>query len=185
MTYKITRNLSHRLVHTNEGVVIRRLTDWAFYDVSFSDKIQSLYPTLSEDDYRLVLAEWKDLIAPLVGWIKFFTGVEGFISYDVTYDGWDQYQTITSSEQTFLFADQESYAAWQLQENQRSANSLCKWRAALEESSIDYLNISINGTQMVNTLTGETSNMPVAKYLTTDYFIQRQTQISISHSVVE
>ena len=46
MAYKITRNVVHTTGHNS-----KKFTDWVVFDVSFSNDILPLYPTLTENIY--------------------------------------------------------------------------------------------------------------------------------------
>lgn len=179
MSYKITRSVVHNTNHN-----MQKFVDWILYDVSFVNDITPLYPTLTENDYYTVINEFSFLIEPLSSWENFFTDTSGFVSYSYSFNGIPQYLGVTDYEQEFLFTDQESYNAWQLQENTKGNNRISGWKASLEEMSINYSNVSIEGNQMINADTGETSEMSVINYLRTKYFTLRGTQVSIIHSIV-
>jgi len=180
MAYKITRNVVHTTGHNS-----KKFTDWVVFDVSFSNDILPLYPTLTENIYYNIIDERNSLVEPLSMWENLFLGSPGFISYTYNYDGIPQHFSVTSISQEFLFSDQESYAAWQVQENAKGDIRLSNWALSLEEKSTDFSNIRIEGKQLINLANGTTSDMSVAKYLTTKYYILRETKLSISHSIVE
>jgi hypothetical protein len=175
--------VSHQLAHTSDGAVIPRLTDVIFDETSFANEIQPLYPNLTADSFASTVIEWRNLIEPLSGHIKFFIGSTGFISYNFAFNGWEQYETVTDYEQIFLFDDQAAYSAWQLQEQEKGNNRISKWYLNLEEKSINFNDIVIQGTQMIDTVNGETSDMSLVKYLTTKYFILRKTQFLTKHVI--
>jgi hypothetical protein len=179
MAYKITRNVVHNINHSTH-----RFVDWIIYDVSFINDIQPIYPSVTEQEYYSILNDFSLLIEPLSGWEGFFTNTPGFVSYSYNYNGIPENTGVTNYTQEFLFTDQESYIVWQLQENEKGDTRLSKWRASLEEKSIDYNNVIIEGTQMVNSIIGDTIDMSIVKYLSTKYFILRKTQLSIVHSII-
>lgn len=179
MAYKITRNVVHNINHSTH-----RFVDWIIYNISFNDDIQPIYPSVTEQEYYSILNDFSSLIEPLSGWENFFTDTPGFLSYSYNFNGIPQYLGVTDYEQEFLFTDQESYNAWQLQENEKGDTRVSKWKASLEEKSIDYNNVRLEGTQMINSITGDTFDMPIVKYLSTKYFILRKTQLLIVHSTI-
>jgi hypothetical protein len=180
MAYKITRNVVHTTGHNT-----KKFTDWVEQDISFMNDIQPLYPALTENNYYNIINERNSLVDPLSVWENLFLGSPGFISYTYNYDGIPQYFGVTSITQEFLFNDQESYAAWQVQENALGDIRLSNWALSLEEKYIDYANVRTEGKQLINLDNGTTSDMSVIKYLTTKYYILRETQLSVIHSIVE
>jgi len=179
MTYKITRNVVHTTNHN-----VYKFIDWIIYDISFTNDIQPIYPDVTEQEYYSMLNELSLLIEPLSGYSNLFTDSSGFIDYSYSFNGAIDHPSVTDFTQEFLFADQQSYAAWQLQENEKSSTRLSKWNFSLEEKSIDFDNISIAGNQMINAVTGDTSDLSIVKYLSTRYFILRKTQVTVIHSTL-
>jgi len=179
MPYKITKSLVHT---TNHNML--RFIDWIQYEISFVNDIQPLYPTITEVDYYTIINEFNSFIEPLSGYINLFTESSGFIDYSYSFNGVPDHPGVTDFTQEFLFADQQSYSDWQLQENEKSNTRLSKWKFSLEEKSIDFANVSIEGNQMINAVTGETVDLSIVRYLGTKYYILRGTQVSIVHSTV-
>jgi hypothetical protein len=154
------------------------------YEMSFVNDIQPLYPNVTEQEYYSMLNELILLIEPLNRYSNLFTDSSGFIDYSYNFNGVTHYSGVTDFTQEFLFADQHSYSAWQLQENEKSKTRLSKWNFSLVEKSIDFSNVSIEGNQMINTITGETSDLSIVKYLGIKYFILRKTQVTVIHSTL-
>lgn len=179
MAYKITRSVVHTINHN-----MYRFVDWCMYDVSFINDIQPLYPSVTEQEYYSILNELSLLTEPLSWYSNLFTDSSGFIDYSYSVNVEVGNPGVTDFTQEFLFADQQSYLDWQLQEDEKSNARLSKWNFSLEEKSIDFSNVSIEGNQMINASTGETSDLSIVKYLGTKYRILRKTQVSVIHSTV-
>jgi hypothetical protein len=178
MSYKITRSVVHNTEHN-----VHKFVDWILYDISFTNDIQPLYPNLSENDFYTIINDFSYLIEPLSSWENLFTGSAGYISYSYTFNGIPEYPGVTDYTQNIVFSDSASYAAWQLQENTQSQTRVSGWQLPLEEKIIDYSNMRLEGIQLINNLTGETTNLSVVKYLSSKYFILRQTLVSVVHTI--
>jgi hypothetical protein len=175
MSYKITRSVVHTTNHN-----LQRFFDWV-NDLSFTNDIQPLYLTLNENDYYKIIDEYASLVEPLYKWRKFFDVDSGLIDYSYTFNGIPEYPGVTSFTQEFVFTNQDAYTSWQLQENEKANSRISGWTVALEDMYIDYSNVRIEGTQMINN--GETTDLTVTGYLRTKYFVLRKTQISVVHSI--
>jgi hypothetical protein len=179
MAYKITRSVVHNTNHN-----MHKFVDWIIYDISFVNDIQPIYPDVTEQEYYAIFNDLSLLVEPLSWYSKFFIDSPGFIDYSYSFNGVPDHPGVTDLTQEFLFDDQQSYVTWQLQENEKSNTRLCMWKFSLEEKSIDFSNVSIEGNQMVNADTGETSDLSIVKYLSAKYFILRNTKLSIIHTIV-
>jgi len=175
MSYKITRNVVHTTNHN-----LQRFFDWV-NDLSFTNDIRPLYLMLAENDYYKIINEYASLVEPLSIWRKFFNVDSGFIDYSYNFNGIPEYPGVTSFTQEFFFTNQDAFNLWQSQENEKANNRISGWKPPLEEMYIDYANVRIEGTQMINN--GETTDLTVIGYLRTKYFILRKTQISVVHSI--
>lgn len=177
MAYTIARHAVHK-----KGNNMDLFSYW-IHNISFPTEIQPLYPTITEQEFYAIVYDYSSFVAPLREWEKLFTGAPGFISYSYTFAGYPENPTVTSFSQEFVFSDIASYTQWQANENELSNTRLSGWCARLEENTIDYSNIIIEGTQMINTITGATTDLSVIQYLSSKYCMLRQTQLSIVHSI--
>jgi hypothetical protein len=170
MAYTVLRTLTHRLS-------LDSFTTWCIYDISYENEIQPLYPELTKTRYRQIINEALSLMNPLSVWTDLFSETPGFIEYSYHLD-----VSPSGYVQEFKFTDKASLDAWQEKEDQRSANRLSKWRCYLGVRSIDYANFTLEGTQLINNITNESTTLEVFKYLSSRYFILRETNILVEHS---
>jgi hypothetical protein len=176
MAYNITRTVDHAT-----GDYLDTFFNWAENGYTVPSDVQLLYPEIDQTNYFAGINQLKNLTDPLSQWENLFTGTPGFINYSYTVNG---FPVAINFTQVFSFANEESYLAWQSQEQDLGKNRILGWSAALEEKTIVFSNQRLEGKEMIDNITGtSTGALPLGRYLGFKYFTLRGTTLSVTHSV--